>query len=104
MLMGRGACSALPAERLISNAALAGSTPKASPAVYSASSAPALNPVLSQTVALPSDVPMELSKLRVEHTPCTPEVARVGLTAPAACTPSGGCDDEHPQAHLGIRV
>jgi hypothetical protein len=57
MLTGRGACSALPAERPISNAALAGSTPKASPAVYSASSAPALNPVLSQTVALPSDVP-----------------------------------------------
>jgi hypothetical protein len=26
---------------------------------------------MSQTAAFPSDVPLELSKLRVEHTPCT---------------------------------
>jgi hypothetical protein len=39
------------------------------------------------------------------HTPHAPtEVARLGLTAPAACTPSGGCDDEHPQADSGGRV
>jgi TrwC relaxase len=29
------------------------------------------------------------------------EVARVGLTAAAACTPSGGCDDEPPQLTAG---
>src|SRR5215217_6452369 len=40
------------------------------------------------------------------HTSCTPEVAWVCLTAAVACTPSGGCDDEHPQAHcrLGVRL
>jgi hypothetical protein len=31
--------------------------------------------------------PLELSKLRVEHTSCTPELARVGVTAPAALYP-----------------
>ena len=31
-------------------------------------------------------------------------VARVGLTAPAACTPSGECDDEPPQTHRWVRV
>jgi hypothetical protein len=36
------------------------------------------------------------------HAP--PEVAQVGLTAVAACTPSGGCDDESPQAHSGLWV
>jgi conjugative relaxase-like TrwC/TraI family protein len=39
------------------------------------------------------------------HTPSALlEVARVGLTVAAACTPSGGCDDEHPQAHSRVRV
>ena len=27
-----------------------------------------------------------------------------GLTAPAACTPLGGCDDEPAQAHSGVGV
>jgi hypothetical protein len=36
------------------------------------------------------------------HAP--PEITRVGLTAKALCTPSGGCDDEPPQAHSGLRV
>jgi hypothetical protein len=58
---GRRACSAIPAGRLICNAALARSTAKSSPAVYSASSTPPLNPVMSQTAALPSHVPLELS-------------------------------------------
>jgi hypothetical protein len=41
----------------------------------------------------------------MSNTPHAPlEVARVGLTARAVCTPSGGCDDEHPQAHCGGRV
>jgi hypothetical protein len=42
---GRPACSALPAERLISNAALARSTAKSSPAVQSALSTLHSNPV-----------------------------------------------------------
>jgi hypothetical protein len=33
-----------------------------------------------------------------------PEVARVVLTALEACTPSGGCDDESPQAHSRVWV
>src|SRR5688500_3768426 len=33
-----------------------------------------------------------------------PEVARVGLTARAVCTPSGGCDDEPAQAHGRVGV
>ena len=37
------------------------------------------------------------SMLDTPHAP--PEVTRVGLTARAACTPFGGCDDEPPQAH-----
>ena len=41
-----GARSALPAERLIFTAALARSTADSSPAVYSASSTPPLNPVM----------------------------------------------------------
>jgi hypothetical protein len=49
--------SALPAESLISNSTLAISTAKSSTAVYSASSTPPLNPVISQTAGLPSDVP-----------------------------------------------
>jgi hypothetical protein len=41
----------------------------------------------------------------MDHTPnAPPDVTRVGLTAPSACTPSGGCDDEPPQAHSGFRV
>src|SRR5215217_280141 len=68
---GRRACSALRAGRLFCNAALARSSAKSSPAVYSASSTPPLSPVMSQTAALPSNVPLELSKLRVEHTQCT---------------------------------
>jgi hypothetical protein len=48
---------ALPAERLISKAAVAGSTAKSSPAVYSASSTPPLIAVISQTAPLLSDVP-----------------------------------------------
>ena len=41
-----GARSALPAERLIFTAALARSTADSSPAVYSTSSTPPLNPVM----------------------------------------------------------
>jgi hypothetical protein len=41
----------------------------------------------------------------VDNTPDAPsEVARVVLTAPAACTPSGGCDDEPAQAHSWSRL
>ena len=44
-------------------------------------------------------------KASKSHTPhARSEVARVGLTAQAACTPSGGCDDEHPQAHSRVWV
>jgi hypothetical protein len=60
--------------------------------------------VMSQTAALPSDVPLELSKLRVEHTPCTAGRSSGRLTAPTACTPLGGCDDEHAQAHSRVRI
>ena len=85
-----GARSALPAERLISNAAPARSTAESSTAVYSASSIPPLNPVISQTAAPPSDVPPRTPKASMSNTPDAPsEVARVGLTAPAACTPFG---------------
>ena len=33
--------------------------------------------------------PLELQSFHVQHTSCTPEVARIGLTAPAAFTPFG---------------
>jgi hypothetical protein len=69
---GHPACSALSTERLISNAALARSTAKSSPAVYSAASTPPLNPVMSQTAAIPSDVPPRTLKRRVEHRPVNP--------------------------------
>jgi hypothetical protein len=50
-------------------------------------------------------VPPSVSELLMCHTPnAPPEVARVVLTAPAACTPSGGCDDEPPQAHSWLGV
>jgi hypothetical protein len=52
--------SALPPERLISRAALARSRAKSSPAVYSASSKPPLNPVMSQTAALVNVPPRTL--------------------------------------------
>jgi conjugative relaxase-like TrwC/TraI family protein len=65
-----GARLALTAERLISSVALAVKS-AAKSSRYSASSTPPLNPVMSQTAALPSDVPPQTLKLRVEHTPCT---------------------------------
>ena len=52
----------------------------------------------------PLYVPPPDRKNAMSHTPHAPELARVGLTAPTACTPSGGCDDEHPQAHSWVRV
>ena len=67
----RRACSALPAERLVSNAALARSTARSSPAVYSAASTPPLNPVILRPPHFRLTYPLELSKLRVEHTRCT---------------------------------
>jgi hypothetical protein len=94
----------LPVEGLISKAALARSTAKSLPAVSLAFSTPPLNPVLFRPPHVRPTYSIELSKLRVEHTPCTDGVARVGLTAWAACTPFGGCDDEHPQAHSRGRV
>jgi hypothetical protein len=73
-----------------------------------ANSSPRL-PALVYTASKFCDVSDRGSSVRRTHsnsqsfesnTPHAPsEVARVGLTAPAACTPSGGCDDERPQAH-----
>jgi hypothetical protein len=51
------------------------------------------------------DVPPTAHRNPMSDTPhALSEVAWVGLTAPAACTPSGGCDDEHPQAHGWGRI
>ena len=48
--------------------------------------------------------PLEPESVQVQHTPCTVGSNSVVLTAPAVCTPSGGCDDEPPQAHSRVRV
>jgi hypothetical protein len=83
-----GARSALPAEGLIS-AALARSTAKASPAVYSAWSTPPLNPVISRPPHLCPTYPLELSKLRVEHTWCTAGTYPQVVTTRPASRPLG---------------
>ena len=58
------------------------STANSSLAVYLASSTPLLILVMSQTAALPSDVPLELSQIRVEATCCITVRSRAWLVHP----------------------
>jgi hypothetical protein len=90
-----------PLERLISNshAAHARSTANSSPAVCSP-----LIRVMSETAALPPTYPLELSKLRVEHTPCTAGSNSGRPDRSDGMYPLGGCDDEPAQAHSGVGV
>src|SRR5215218_2465534 len=100
-----GACSPFVLRDSSLNAALAGWTAMSSPAVYSASSTPPLNRRdISDRPTSVRRTPSNSQSFE-SNTPDAPSgVARVGLTAPAACTPSGRCDDEPPQAHRWVRV
>ena len=85
-----GARSALPAERLISNAALARSTAKLITRrllglVYTASKSCDVSDRRTSVRRTPSN--SQSFESNTPHAP--PEVARVGLTARAACTPFG---------------